>query len=221
MYKHTGRLTSRPVFHFLTKSTIITLRSRVLSAEGARTMDRTSRSILIGLISVVGFAVIALIVSALVPFSVDYDATITTLTGSAAISAPNQDPQSVNTTRTNDLTLKLGDTLHLEPNSSATITLDLNGGRVTLSGPATFTLTESHRTGTSIDHLRKNGDLTLTLEQHKGSATYNFAHADPPFDAAEITLWLNDSDAITLDAPCWVINFAPDGTYLSGAAPCP
>ncbi len=184
-------------------------------------MDRTSRSIIIGLISVVGFAVVALIASAIVPYSVDYDAMITTLNGNAALSAANQTPQSINTAQTNDITLKLGHTLHLEPNSSATIVLDLNGGRIMISGPATFTLTASHRTGTSIEHLRKAGDLTLTLEQRGGSATYFFAHADPPFDSAVVTLWLSDNDAVTLDAPCWVINFAPDGTYLSGAAPCP
>lgn len=184
-------------------------------------MDRNSRSIIIGLIGVVSFTVIALIASAIVPYSVDYDATITTLNGSAALSAPDHAPQPLDTAQTDDIMLKLGHTLHLEPNSSATIVLDINGGRIMLNGPATFTLTKSHRTGTSIDHLRKTGDLTLTLEQRGGSATYFFGRADPPFEDAEITLWLNDKDAITLDAPCWVINFAPDGTFLSGAAPCP
>ena len=185
-------------------------------------MDRTRSTVIVALVGVIGVGILALIASAFVPYNVSFSATLTDIHGEGTYTRADQPPAPLPIV--GSLAFPVGSTVQLEPESSATLRLEMTGGRVTLTGPATLTLVHYHRRATSLGHLTQNDrfarEYVLALRQMQGTARYDFSATVPPFEDLHITVELPDAD-YTPTGPCWEISVQPDGTTQAAGVDCP
>jgi hypothetical protein len=183
-------------------------------------MDSNSRLIVLSLIAVLGFTILALVASLLIPFQVDDTATVQQVTGEAELHIPGHVPAPLSTD--GKTTLGIGQSLNVLPGGDARIVFELNQGRAILSGPANLTLVESYRRATALGHAFGKGrrGYVLTLEQTQGSVRYNFANTDPSFEDTDITIRLPDGN-YSPTAPCWQIDVDPGGETTAESFECP
>jgi hypothetical protein len=182
-------------------------------------MDSNSRPIVLSLIAVLGFTVLALVASLLIPFQVDETAVIQQVTGEAELHIPGQIPARLNTD--DKSTLRIGHSLNVLPGGEVTIVFGLNQGRAVLSGPAGLTLVESYRRATALGHAlgTSKREYVLTLEQTQGSVRYIFANADPSFEEIDLTIRLPGGD-YTPTTPCWHIDVSAGGEATAESVEC-
>ncbi|MEW6579796.1 MAG: hypothetical protein AB1435_11445 [Chloroflexota bacterium] len=178
-------------------------------------MERRTCGITLALGLVLLGVLAAVAAGLLFPYAVDAPATLVGVSGDVQRARPHQRPQPLDPQDAAAMRLKAGDSLILAPHSTATVALDLYGGRILLEGPLTFTLVESSRRATLAGHLvtsrRFARDYTLTLEQDGGTASYVFSDADPPLASLAVTVRLPGT-SFTPSLPCWSVAFAGDGT---------
>ncbi len=176
-------------------------------------MERRTCAITLALGLVLLGVVAAVAAGLLFPYTVGVPATLVGASGDVQRARPHQRPQPLDPQDAATVRLSAGDSLILAPHSTATVVLDLCGGRVLLEGPLTFTLVESSRRATLAGHLvasrRFTRDYTLTLEQDGGTASYVFSDADPPLASLAVTVRLPGS-SFTPHLPCWSVAFTGD-----------
>ena len=185
-------------------------------------MDRTRSTVIVALVGVIGVGILALIASAFVPYNVDFSAVLTDIRGTGDYIRADRPPAPLPSV--GSLAFPVGSTVQLEPESSATLRLEMTGGRVALTGPATLTLVHYHRHATSLGHLTQNDRFArryvLVLRQTQGTARYDFSATVPHFEDLQITVELPDTD-YTPTGPCWEISVQPDGTTQTASVDCP
>lgn len=173
-------------------------------------MERRTWGIALALGLVLLSAAAAVVTGLLFAYKVSVPATLVGVSGDVQRARPHQRPQPLDPQDTTEVRLQAGDSLILAPHSTATVALDLCGGRVLLEGPLTFTLEESSRRATLAGHLLAARDLarsyTLTLEQDGGTASYVFSDADPPLASLSIAVRLPET-SFTPGLPCWSVAF--------------
>jgi hypothetical protein len=178
-------------------------------------MERRTCGITLALGLVLLGVVAALAAGLLFAYAVSVPATLMAVNGDVQRARSHQRPQPLDPQDAAEVRLQVGDSLILAPHSTATIVLDLCGGRILLEGPLTFTLAESSRRATLAGHLvtsrRLARDYTLALEQDGGTASYVFSDADPPLASLAVTVRLPGT-SFTPSLPCWSVAFAEDGT---------
>lgn len=186
-------------------------------------MDRNARSILAARVAVLVLTALAITAALIVPFNVDQPAAIDYTGGMVEIDQPGSRPPIVLTEDNDPHSLKIGHTLRLAPDSTATLFLFKNG-QVVLTGPSEFTLVEAYRRATALGHVldsqASSRDYALTIRQNSGTAHYRFAHSSPSFEKIEITIQLPDRTYIP-DSPCWIIDVSVEGTSQITPEPCP
>lgn len=185
-------------------------------------MDPNSRTITLASIAVLGLAVLAIVIAVLVPFKVKQSATIQNIIGTAEMVPPGQtsagsDPDEV-------LPFKAGQTIKLQPASSARVTFELNGGHATITGPARVALVNSYRHATLLAHILDSDQFerqyNLTIEQTLGIVQYNFSGTNPPFKDVVITIRLPDGN-YQPTTPCWEIMVSASGEAETNLVECP
>lgn len=185
-------------------------------------MDRTRLTVIVALVGVVGVGILALIASALVPYNVNFSGVLTDIRGTGIYTRADRPPAPLPTV--GSLAFPVGSTVQLEPESSATLRLEMTGGRVMLTGPATLTLVSYRRRATSLGHLTEDERFTreyaLVLRQTQGTARYDFRATVPHFEDLQITVELPDADYVPT-APCWEISVQPDGATQAADVDCP
>ncbi|MCZ7538715.1 MAG: hypothetical protein M5U29_02090 [Anaerolineae bacterium] len=178
-------------------------------------MERRTCGIALALGLVLLSVVAAVAVGLLFAYEVSVPATLLGVSGDVQRARSHQRPQPLDPQSAAGVRLQAGDSLLLAPHSTATVALDLFGGRILLEGPLTFTLRESSRRATLAGHLvtarRLARDYTLTLEQDGGTASYVFSNADPPLASLSITMRLPET-SFTPGLPCWSVVFKGDGS---------
>ena len=184
-------------------------------------MDRSSRGILVGLGTVVGFTVLSAIAALFVPFDVEQSVTVRDMVGTIELLSEDNDSATFEEYH-GEITLKPGQTLQIEPNSSVTLLFFDNGGRAFVTGPASVTLIEAHRRATGLNHILapEQSDYVLTLEQTAGHSRYVFENTTPSFEDTTITIRLPTS-TFTPSTACWDISINADGTVSAGPITCP
>jgi hypothetical protein len=182
-------------------------------------MDSNSRPIVLSLVAVLGFTILAVVASLLIPFRVNETAVIQQVTGEAELHIPGQIPARLDTD--NGTTLGIGQSLNVLPGGEATIVFKLNQGRAVLSGPAGLTLVESYRRATALGHAlgQSKREYVLTLEQTQGSVRYIFANTDPSFEEIDLTIRLPDGD-YSPTTPCWRIDVTAGGETTAEPVEC-
>lgn len=184
-------------------------------------MDPNSRTITLASIAVLGLAALAIFIAVLVPFDVKQSATIHNIIGTAEM-VPGQttaglDPDEV-------LPFKVGQTIRLQPDSSARVTFELNGGRATITGPARVTLANSYRHATLLAHILDSDQFerqyNLTIEQTLGTVQYNFSGTNPPAEDIVITIRLPDGN-YQPTTPCWKVMVSASGEAETNPVECP
>lgn len=186
-------------------------------------MDRYSRSIILASLLVLGVALLALAAALVVPFNVAQPGTIRSLSGKAELIRRSGVPNPIGSDRDARISLSPGQGLRLNPDSTATLTFELNQGYAVVTGPAALKLVESYRRATALGHLldssRFSRSYVLTIQQSQGSARYNFAHTVPPFEDVAITVQLPGRDYIPT-TPCWEIVIDADGAATARSVEC-
>jgi hypothetical protein len=184
-------------------------------------VDRSSRGIIVSLGIVVGFTVLSAIAALFVPFNVEQPVSIRDLSGTVKLLSESDDPVTFEE-YDGKITLKPGETLQVEPNSSATILFFDNGGRAFVTGPTSVTLIEAHRRATGLNHILhpEQGDYVLTLEQTAGHTRYIFENVTPSFEDTTITIRLPASTFMPSTA-CWDVDISADRTVSAGPITCP
>jgi hypothetical protein len=184
-------------------------------------VDRSSRGIIVSLGIVVGFTILSAIAALFIPFNVEQPVTIRDVSGTVKLLSEGNDPVTFEEYH-GKITLRPGQTLQVEPNSSATILFFDNGGRAFVTGPASLTLIEIHRRATGLNHILdpEQSDYVLTLEQTAGHTRYIFENATPSFEDTTITIRLPAS-TFTPSTACWDIDISADKTVSAGPAACP
>ncbi len=177
-------------------------------------MERRTWPIALALTAVLSGTLAAVAAALLLPYAVSVPASLIRISGDVQVARPHQRPQPLDTTDAAGMRLKAGDSLILAPHSTATLALDLCGGRVFLQGPLTLTLAESARQATLAGHLltsdRLARDFTLVLEQQGGMASYVFSESDPPPGSIALIIKLDGAEFVP-GLPCWTIAFTADG----------
>jgi hypothetical protein len=186
-------------------------------------MDRYSRSIIIALVLVLGVVILALAAALVVPFDVTQPATVRSFTGQAELVRAGEAPRPAELDRDAHLVLTVGQGLRLQPDSTATLTFELDKGYAVISGPAELKLVESYRRATALGHVldsrRFSREYVLTIQQTQGSVRYSFANATPRFEDAAITIQLPSSNYIPT-TPCWRIDISADGSTTAAPIDC-
>jgi hypothetical protein len=176
-------------------------------------MDRRTCAIALALGAVLIGTLVAVSAALLLPYTVSTPATLIRISGDVQLVRSHQRPQPVTLEGAARSRLSAGDSLVLAPRSTATIALDLCGGRIFLEGPLTFTLVESAQRATLAGHLvasdRFARDYTLILEQSGGTASYVFTDASPPLASIALTVRLAEA-SFTPSLPCWSVVFSAD-----------
>jgi len=184
-------------------------------------VDRTRLTVLLALLGVIGVGVVALIISLVVPYNVAFGALLLDARGEGTYTRQGQPPAPLPTETT--LALPVGSTVRLGPKSHATLTMELNGARVQLTGPATWTLVDAYRRATSLGHMLENArfarEYVLVLRQTEGTAYYDFSGSKPLFDQVQITVELPET-RYTPTRPCWEITVQPDGSAQAASVRC-
>ncbi|MBN1680522.1 MAG: hypothetical protein JW966_09530 [Anaerolineae bacterium] len=189
-------------------------------------MDRTSRSIVIGLVGVLAIAVLAIIVALLVPFQVKQPGSIRNIEGVVELkTSGNGSPQALDP-EAESYTFDVDQSLRVQPGGRATVTFIGDGsksGRAVLSGPATLALRDAYRQATLLGHVidsdRFDREYSLTLEQTSGDVRYFFDNTSPPFSEINITIQL-PTGSYSPSAPCWVIVISADGQVTTEDIDC-
>ncbi len=166
------------------------------------------------------FVVLGILAGLTVPFNVQQAATITTLSDDAMLIRRSGQTIPLIADQSVGQRLSPGQGIRLDEGETATLTFALNGGTVDLVGPAEFTLAQSYRRATTRNHFADRANYVLTLEQHSGTARYNFASAVPGIDSVDLSVRLPLS-IFSPDQPCWEIVVSPDGSALPRDIPCP
>ena len=191
------------------------MRQRRHAQERRQDMERHTWPIALALAAVLLGTLAAVAAALLLPYAVSVPASLVRISGDVQLARLHQRPQPLDAEGATAVRLEVGDSLILAPHSTATLALDLCGGRVFLQGPLTMTLAESARQATLAGHLvasdRLARDFTLILEQHGGTASYVFSDAEPPLGSIALSIRLAGS-SFTPSLPCWTITFAADGT---------
>ncbi len=184
-------------------------------------MERTQRTVVFALIGIISVGLAALIASLVVPYNVTFGALLTDMHGTGHYTRLDRPPTPLSAHA--NLALPVGSTVQLEPKSRATLSLEMTGGRVMLTGPATLTLVDSYRRATSLGHLLESERFTrqyvITLRQTQGTAYYDFSITSPPFDTLTVTVELPQTHYIPTH-PCWEITVQPDGSAQANDIPC-
>ncbi len=183
-------------------------------------MNRT-RLIVVALIGVIGVGVLALAASLAVPYNVSFGALMINWRGAGTCTREGQPPTPLSENAPHPI--PAGCTIRLEPDSQATLKLELNNGYITLTGPATWTLVEAHRRATSLGHMLQNDHFTreyvLVMSQAQGTAYYDFSGTSPHFEDVSITVELPQMRYVP-SRPCWEITVQPDGTAQAADVTC-
>jgi hypothetical protein len=186
-------------------------------------MDRYSRSIILASVLVLGLVLLALATALVVPFNVTQPGTIRSLTGEAELIRRSGVPSPVGSDRDARVVLSPGQGLRLNPDSTATLTFELDQGFAVVTGPAELKLVESYRRATALGHLldssRFSRSYVLTIQQMQGSVRYSFTGTTPRFEDVAITIQLPSSNYVPT-TPCWEIAIGTDGTTTAGSVEC-
>lgn len=183
-------------------------------------MDRPSRSIIISLLALLGLVILALVISALLPFNVDQTGMIQNVTGGIEFRSSGELPVTLDPD-SGPFTLAPGERVDVPVGGTAEV-LFWETGRIVLTGPATLKIIEAYRRATlpghALDTNRFEADYGLVLEQ-SGSARYLFGNTDPPFEDLDITI-LFPEGSYRPTAPCWTVETASDGTTTARPITC-
>ena len=186
-------------------------------------MDRYSRSIILGSVLVLGVALLALAAALVVPFNVAQPATVRGFNGEAELIRASGVPKPVRNDRDARINLSPGQGVRLQPDSTATLTFELDQGFAVIRGPAELKLVESYRRATALGHLldssRFSRSYVLTVQQTQGGARYNFAHTMPRFEDVTVTVQLPSGNYIPT-TPCWEIVIGTDGATTARSVEC-
>lgn len=189
----------------------------LIRCRGYALMDRAGRGILAALIMVLGLTVAAIVASLRIPYTVRAHAEITGITGPVVLDDGVDPPRSLAFAPHEQLPLRIGQTLRLDPGSTVALRFGLLEGRAVLNGPATFSLLSSERSATTLEHIRKQGDYRLEIVQTSGQALYYFDRAVVPLDQANIIIWADPSRTIALRpaTPCWQVDLTGETPVLA------
>ncbi|HVO71433.1 MAG TPA: hypothetical protein VMT24_15390, partial [Aggregatilineaceae bacterium] len=187
-------------------------------------MDRYSRSITVALVLVLALAILALAAALVAPFDVGQPATVRSVTGAVDLVRPGESPVPLGADQDAPGALTTGQGLRLQPDSTVTLTFEVNQGYVVITGPAELKLVQSYRRATALGHVldshRFKRKYVLTIAQTQGSARYNFADTDPRFEDVEVMIRLPTSTYVPT-TPCWTIDIATDGPTIVTPNDCP
>lgn len=155
-----------------------------------------------------------------VPFDVHKAATLVYLSGDALLIRRGGQSIPLAASDAAGTTFSPGQAIRLNEGDTAQVVFGLNGGRVTVFGPAEFSLVQSFRRATAQDHARGRAHYVLTLDQRSGTARYDFSGTDPAFPTVAVTVRL-PHETYSPDSPCWEIVVAPNGSAQSRTIDCP
>jgi len=178
-----------------------------VQATRSENVDRTSRTIWLSLAAVLSLAGFALVLSLFVPYNIQQAGAAARITGVVELYRPGNSAPVTLDPNQERYPLDLGERLAIEPGGSAVVQV-FSRGRIELTGPASFTLVESHRRATTLGHLfdqdRFSRRYSLQLAQSAGTARYDFTQVSPPFNQINVVIELPNR-LYRPDNPCFTI----------------
>lgn len=180
-------------------------------------MESGVRGIVISFVAVICLGVVALVAAAVIPFNVDQDITLRDIEGTVELLTQDGTLVTLDTSTE----LKIGQTILVQPNSSATIVFFDAGGRALITGPASLQIVQIYRRATGSGHLfdSRDCDYVLTLDQAAGSVRYVFDNASPAFEDIDFTIRLSGGNYIP-STPCWLITVDAEGEATTESIRC-
>lgn len=173
-------------------------------------MERPKRIIALAL-ALVGMATAASLLAAiLIPFPVNLSASVISSNGAVEIISPRHGSRPLRSAPASSVSLEVGDSLHLDADSTAIVSLQAGPGRIVINGPGTLTLLTSARRATLLGHLFASDHFPrryqLALEQTGATASYVFEPKTFATRSIDLSVRLPESDFVP-GQPCWTIIF--------------